>query len=197
MPTDAETSPQTLHEKRRGITPFELFIILIIILLVLAILLTGLTSSRSPGRMSPAKTQIKIVAMATTIYTSDWNDFPPFDLAVNTSPRRGAELLYNYLCVPHSIGDRKVGGYLSTNDSNVHRGTGIEPALISPLHGFYTFGFEGKGRDLQWVIIDPGKDKLLGGIMSAENGFVPDNSDANGDGNADHLDNLIEKVSLH
>jgi hypothetical protein len=40
------------------------------------------------------------------------------------------------------------------------------------------------------LIIDPGPDKLLGGTLDPQKGFVPDGSDANSDGKPDDQDNI-------
>ena len=51
-------------------------------------------------------------------------------------------------------------------------------------------------RRVLCVIVDPGRDRLLGGRVDIEKGFIADDSDANGDGKADHLDNLREVISI-
>jgi len=187
----------TLQRHARGFTLVELLIVIGIITLLMGMLITGVIIAKRTAEDRAADMQMKTMSMCATQYASDWNDFPPFDPTAASSKRRSAELLHDYLCLRHVRGEGTVCAGFGTNDSNVQRGPGLEPALISPLHGFYTFGFEGKGdRRVQWVIVDPGRDKLLGGTMDAENGFVPDNSDANGDGKPDHLDNLLEKVSM-
>jgi type II secretory pathway pseudopilin PulG len=168
-----------------------------IITLLMGMLISGVIIGKRTAEDRAARIQLQTMSMTAMKYAGEWGEFPPFDPAVNTSNRKGAELLHFYLCKKHALGERFLGPYFDTNESNLHSGPNLDLALISPLHSFYTFGFEGKGdHRVQWVIVDPGRDKLLGGIMSAENGFVPDNSDANGDGKPDHLDNIVEKVSM-
>ncbi len=48
-----------------------------------------------------------------------------------------------------------------------------------------------EGKEYGFILVDPGPDQLLGGRLEAGKGFVPNNSDENGDGVPDHNDNLI------
>jgi len=186
-----------VHRRTPGFTLVELLIVIGILAVLMGLILPAVLNGPIIARERTAQVQMKTLAMSATSYLSDWGDFPSFDPAINTSNRSGAELLYALLCEKHAIGERSVGPYMPVNESNLHTGPGMRPALMSPQYGFYSFGFEGRvDNPVQWVIVDPGRDKLLGGTIDNVNGFRPDNTDANGDGQPDHLDNHIEKASL-
>lgn len=186
-----------LHRERPGFTLVELLVVIGILAILMSLILPPVLNAPGIARERAAQIQIKNLTMAMTGYLRDWADFPAFEAAADTSNRSGAELLYSLLCEKHAIGERSVGPYMPVNESNLHTGRGLRPALMSPQYGFYSFGFEGReDRPVQWVIVDPGRDKLLGGTIDKVNGFRPDTTDANGDGKLDHLDNIIEKASL-
>jgi len=170
-----------------GLALMDLVVSIVIVVLLTMLLMLAISRVKTKTREKSAKVRLQILQVAAERYVMDFNDFPPVDAATLSSTRLASALLHSTL-----------SRYLSLQPDDISpRANGEKPALISTFGGHYATGFEGKGdRRVQWVIVDPGRDKLLGGTMDAENGFVPDNSDANGDGKPDHLDNLIEKVSL-
>jgi hypothetical protein len=65
-------------------------------------------------------------------------------------------------------------------------GNGV-PELKTVSGHDYVYILRSNGEPL---VIDRGPDGLLGGSINVVKGFVPDGSDANGDGVADDKDNL-------
>lgn len=188
----------------RGFSLLEILIVISIMLTLMGLLLGVIFNGVKTTNNNMAKVNLHTIGTCLTQYITDWDELPPFEAPTGydeqgASPRAGSELLAHYLCKRFELGERSVGGYFTATPSNSVSTTDGKLALVSPLKGFYAFGFFGNKelkRRFQCIVVDPGSDKLLGGTVDNENGFTPDHSDANGDGKEDHLDNLTELVAL-
>lgn len=183
----------------RGFTLKELLIILAIIGALNTLLLAVIPPGR-PRMAQYARSMVQMVAQGLERYKNDWGAYPPDTEAKFT----GAELLYKYLSVAlpaagalppaPPAGTRVPGSTLGPyfyGNSMDKDGNGSSE-LISWFGGAYEYGIllgpDGKPRGV--LVIDPGPDKLLGGAIDPQKGFIPDNSDGNGDKTPDHKDNI-------
>lgn len=191
--------------RQHGFSLLEIVVVISIIMILMSLIIGTISNNIIHTQQQFAVTQMHTISMAMTRYTAEWDDFPPFDEAPpgyspqGTTDRSASELLVYYLAQHHKQGESSVGGHLPVSPSNSVTPKDGKTAIVSPLKGFYSVGFEGHketGRRVLCVIVDPGKDRLLGGRVDIEKGFIPDDSDANGDGKADHLDNLKEVISI-
>lgn len=136
-------------------------------------------------RVNPDRNLVMALKMALSKYEMDYQTFPPVGSFKNSSAA-----LFDALT------QRTADPYIHLNAGHFISKSGTETMLVSkagdPLHYTPFQNSEGKHG---YMLVFPGNDRLLGGTLSTENGFVPDNSDANGDGLLDHLDNIIEQVT--
>lgn len=128
---------------------------------------------------------VMALKMALLKYETDYNAYPPVGSFTNSSA-----------ALHDALTQRTADPYIHLNAGHFLSKSGTETVLVSkagdPIHYAPFQNSEGKHG---YMLVFPGKDRLLGGTLSAEKGFVPDNSDANGDGLLDHLDNIIEQVT--
>jgi hypothetical protein len=105
----------------------------------------------------------------------------------------GSEILAYYLYTRLRRGDHTCGPYLQKCEQFIRPGANGLSALYSPWNGRYVYanitGPHTAGRP-RVVVIDPGRDRQLGGVIDPQAGFVPNGTDANGDGAPDHKDNF-------
>lgn len=124
-----------------------------------------------------ARGQVEKSIIALVRYEIMFRDFPPNSVNGNSSVD-----LYE------AVGKSHVAAF----DSSELQPSGARTAIVSPwgfpLHYQRTVDANGRAG---CIVIATGADGLLGGTLSEDKGFVPDNSDANGDGTPDHADNII------
>jgi len=129
---------------------------------------------------------MKSIERALTAYHFDHNCYP------DASDSGG---LYRALCTEQAGGGGTVcGPYLTYNPRYIAALPGTtDKALASPLGGFYVYKNlrDADGRTGGYVLIDPGEDQLLGGIIHPAHGFIPTNADRNDDGIPDNRDNIV------
>jgi hypothetical protein len=118
--------------------------------------------TRTPHRWLRAKVEVKKLSIAVEVYKLNLGAFPPDSLIDPSGAQFSTSLL-------------RIG--VSKNDV---------PSL-SPYNAGYSFVEMNPGQQDSF---DPGPDKLLGGTLDPQKGFVPDGSDANRDGVPDDQDNI-------
>lgn len=162
-----------------------LFMVSFILLLPLfsfvsTIIIPKLTMKR---RSSPDKNMVVALRMALEIYESDFHAYPPLEPFQNSSAALLDALTQRskpYIVLIPSIQIAKLG-----NETAFVSQSG-NPLMYMPI--------QRPDGNRGFVLVFPGRDRLIGGKLSLAEGFVPDNSDANGDGILDHVDNIIEQV---
>lgn len=132
------------------------------------------------SKKKSAQAQIEKFAIALVMYEGQFREYPP-----NTLNGNSAADLFQAI-------DKSKKAQLFESEI-VRKGSVAE--LISPwgfpLHYQRTVDAQGRAG---FVVIATGADGLLGGTLSEDKGFVPDNSDANGDGAFDHEDNIVSEM---
>jgi hypothetical protein len=170
-----------------GPRPWKEIAIVFAIGFPLFMVIIGVFSSkarRGPVRLRPAALFIDGIEAALARYHVDYGAYPP-DILPNAS---GAESLAHYLCESLQKDGIQSDPFLQypsefKRDSD---GNGV-PELKTVWGHDYIYALRSNGKPL---VIDRGPDGLPGGTINFEKGFVPDRSDANGDGVADDKDNL-------
>lgn len=119
----------------------------------------------------PALKAIRDITMALEQYREDFDAFPPD----NVPDKNGSEILFYFLCRPLLLTeDKRLGPYLETPPGQTN-------TLLSPFGGTYSYALiTGPDGKLAPLVIDPGRDKLLGGRITPTS-FIPDNSNASKD----------------
>ncbi len=190
----------------RGFTMMELLIVVTIIAILAAILLPIVSSFRRSAKIAAAKQAMNAVTMALDKYREDFDSYPPD----NAPSSNGSEILYWHLCrritpkVKTPAGnvvdsESTKGPYLEAKDTIVSAGSsGDTKKLVSPLGGEYKYAqlIDSDGIKRQYLCVDPGPDKELGGDISPDKGFVPGGGDANGDGKPDDEDNIYSHAQI-
>jgi hypothetical protein len=147
-------------------------------------LLMPVFSRSGPSRIRVAHKHVELIAIALERYYADFRAYPPEDPRSSDS----SELLVKLLLEPVVANGREYGPYILMSPSQISDANGDgNPELFSSYGGKYFYGLKDDGS---FVIVDPGKDRLLGGSFSKQHGFVSDSRDVNGDGVSDHSDNL-------
>ncbi len=124
----------------------------------------GTSWPRATGHSSARATLHKLT-VALEDYRSNFNTYPPD----NFPSDNGSEMIWYYLGRGQTSGDEKSGLYIF----NLH----FVPSdrlsawkFLSPLGGEYHYIRMNSGRS--YLLVDPGRDKQLGGYLDREKGFV-------------------------
>jgi hypothetical protein len=134
-----------------------------------------LTVSRGPRRQRVALQMMNAITMALQKYHDDFVAYPPDNFPSSNS----SEALYHFLCTRLQSGEMRYGPYIENVQSVDSDGNGL-PETNTVFGGNYLYVLRSDGKPL---VIDCGPDRLLGGTINAQNGFVPD-------GTGDDKDNI-------
>jgi hypothetical protein len=139
-----------------------------IVLIVVVVFLAYRQSTivRIDTRAARARSDLKNLVIMSGLYQTEFGRFPA-----------------------DSIADCRGTAFLSAlMPDNTYSRNGPQRSLWG---GAYSFVVINPGQpEAYCLIIDPGPDKLLGGTLDPQKGFVPDGSDANRDGIPDDKDNI-------
>ena len=176
---------------RSGFTLIELLVVVAIIVVLTSIALPVYGMFQRNTRLALAKNTMKALIMAVENYKNDLGDFPPDNVS-------GSEMINTYLCtrlnptVTLSNGntvssESHYGPYLQASadqfqDSGSGSGTGKK--FISPLGNEYSYVviIDADGQRRNFLLVDPGPDKDLGGTLNNTTGFS-----SSGDQSADNI----------
>ncbi len=124
---------------------------------------------------------LKNLAMMIDAYHVEHGAYPP-----DTNSNMGSsETLYYYLCVQQRAANENIYPAFDANANGLME-------FVSQCQRILLYARLKEGNREGYVLIDPGQDGLLGGIIDPQRGFISDGSDANRDGIPDDKDNLIE-----
>jgi len=141
--------------------------------------------ARAPGRRF-AEAGLHNLTHALEVYKSDFGSYPPD----NFPSDNGSEMIWYYLCRAHSCGDSKYGPYLKVKPGNLAASDRLAAwKYRTPYGGDYHYirKVDSDGECRKFLLVDPGRDKQLGGQLDREKGFiVNDRKKA-----ADNLDNFM------
>ena len=147
---------------------------------------------RRSARFNLARYNLYYLNAALERYKTDFAQFPPENVHGKTTD----EILNLYLgsTLKNKSGNQ-FGPYLDEHKSYFQKNDQTRRLeIITPWGIPYVYKIiRVNGEDFP-LIIDPGPDKLLGGTIDPEKGFVPDNSDANHDGVPDYQDNITNET---
>jgi hypothetical protein len=141
-----------------------------------------------------ARKTIDTISMAMEDYRKDFNAYPP-EIGTN-----GSRMIATYLTRVFTTRDSHFGPYLKVSDSQLTNSDGKhtsnldEQQFLSPLGGEYAYVIlkekvNSAEKETGYVLVDPGRDKLLGGAISNRTGFeVTDPKTAD--------DNLYEPIQI-
>ncbi|MCY3021155.1 MAG: hypothetical protein NTW87_19245 [Planctomycetota bacterium] len=167
----------------------------IITLMLVIALATGIVlfyASNVGGPYPPAEGRARNVlsalVMAMGKYRDDFAAYPPD----NTPTSDGGEVLYHFLCQRFRWGELQYGPYLENAGQLAAKGRNGLPAVRSPFGGNYEYRLLvlPPGKAPGFLLIDPGFDRLLGGTIDLQKGFVPDKTILNKDGRPACEDNI-------
>jgi prepilin-type N-terminal cleavage/methylation domain-containing protein len=170
---------------RHAFTLIELLVVIAIIISLMAFMVPHLAGVIERSRQRAAEATMSVVEMSLLQYQTVFGDFPPDNLPTAD----GSEALIYHLCRVHRVGERTEGPFLDANKvtlRDTNNNGNLE--LFSPSGGkiqYFTLT-NAAGHPWGYLLIDPGKDKKLGGTVDPQNGFVPD-------GTGDEKDNLTHK----
>lgn len=177
--------------RTRGFTLIELMVVIAIISILMSMVLVTISIIRKNIKISAAKMQMKVIAMGLAQYQSDLRAIPP-DNVPTTS---GSEVLCHALTRRMKVGSMHYGPYFEPKILVDRDKNGIKE-ITSPLNTeyYYVVLLDDDGTERGCLAVDPGPDKLLGGVLTPS-GFVSSGMDANGDGDTDDADNIFSSES--
>ncbi len=113
-------------------------------------------------------------------YRRDFNDYPPDNFPTNN----GSEMIWYYLC--REVGESHYGPYLKADSKSLAVVASERLSMFkfrSPLGGdyYYTLRTDTEGKCSTYLLVDPGSDKQLGGVLDREKGFIENDSGAAAD----------------
>ncbi len=194
-----------LHRSHRAFTLVELLVVIGIIALLMGLLLPVIAAVLNKSKRAIATQNCRSIEMALEAYRADFDAYPP-DYFPSSN---GSEVLFYHLCRIHRPqvktsdgrvidGESRRGTYLDPQKFTLAEGTGGRPKLVSPYGGEYSYSMQvdSDGQKRRYILIDPGADKILGGQLSATQGFVSANADQNRDGHRDDEDNIGDEPTL-
>jgi hypothetical protein len=163
---------------------FQFSLRYLMIAMVFIGLLLMIRSSNVQTQSIVSRKNMEAISIALERYQADFKSYPPEHYRRTGS----AESLAHYLCEQLSKDTKNYSPYMALHPDRLKDSDGDgQMELLNLWDSRYLYKLTHDGSPL---VIDPGKDGLLGGIFSKETGFVPDESDANGDGVADDRDNI-------
>lgn len=196
---------RTGHRSPRAFTLVELLIVVGIIGLLIGLLLPVIRAALQKTKRAAAQNTYQMISMALEQYRADFDAYPPD----NVPSGNGSEVLFHYLCrvmrpqVTTPDGrvidaEHRLGSYLDPQKFEISKGASGSPKLLSPYGGDYSYSLQidSDGQKRRYILIDPGADKLLGGQLTAKEGFVNAHGDANRDGRPDDEDNIGNEAAI-
>jgi len=163
-----------LRITRSGFTLLELLVVITIIAILSAALFGAYALAQRPIKVGKARNTLASIEMALEQYKSDFHAYPPDDTFAN-----GSETLWYYLCRVQKSGSTE-RGYLSAREYQLEDSGGTNRKFISPLGGDYEYRqlIDSDGIKRMCLVADPGLDKLLGGMIDPNKGFVTSSAQA-------------------
>lgn len=168
-----------LSRPSRGFTLVELLVVIAIIGILAGLLLPVLSAAREAAIERSAQNALRALSIAMEGYKQEFRRYPP-DLApyaladftgadtAAKETRLGSALLAYYLTQTFRVGERNVGPFLQQHESKFITLDGKQ-AIASPLGGYYAYRHISESntataspRPEDFIIVDTGKDKLLG-----------------------------------
>jgi len=148
-----------------GLTLVELLVIFVIIAILCGLIWSSLRVTHC--EISRVRSMVQSVNAALERYQADFNAYPP-----ETPGKDGTDMVEQYLRHEFKIHGMSYGPYIEPR-GNI--------PFISPQGGRYVYTLVDFGKGPQPLIVDPGRDRQLGGTIDPKKGFVPDNSGADKD----------------
>lgn len=166
----------------RGFTLVELLVVIAIIGVLAGLLLPVLSTARQAAVDRAAQNALRAISMAIEGYKQEFRRYPPDHLPYKTTDcggdetRLGSVLLAYYLTQSFTVGERQVGPFLQQHEGRFVTIDG-KKGIVSPLGGYYAYrrisetSTESMSpRPEDFIVVDPGKDKLLGDGFKSSTG---------------------------
>lgn len=174
-----------------GFTLKELLIVVGLIGLIDSMLLVVIPRGkpRPPWQVAQARSNMQMMRSAIENYKTNVGSFPP-----DTDPSgklNAAELLNKHLAMPIVIGGKSYGPYFYGGYSMDRNNNGV-PELGSPAGGIYEYKLllNADGTVRGFLVVDPGMDQQLGGMIDPQKGFVRSSTITNPKIKTDDQDNI-------
>ncbi|HLX62149.1 MAG TPA: hypothetical protein VKX17_12785 [Planctomycetota bacterium] len=145
---------------------------------VLVLGFVAAVSTRSCGcgpasKQLHAKTILHNLDIALQVYQLDFGAYPPDDFHCGS----GSEILFHYLGTELPAGSKRIGPYMEFAPEQLKEIPGSpNKKVISPFGGDYSYivRTDANGQPNGYLLIDPGKDRELGGRLDREKGLIVD-----------------------
>lgn len=182
--------------RRRGaFTLIELLVVITIMMILAGTTTAAIFKVRSIMQTKAAKVDIRTITMALAAYQRELGSYPPDDVIPETGwsadPYGLNEVLVYYLGRKHMVGGNVYGPYI---EFKTHRlvdrdGDGFDEYL-DPFRNHYEYAenrsnttpFAANKRNKgSYDIVSPGRDGVLGGSITAADGYLSPGVDAEKD----------------
>ncbi|HLX62148.1 MAG TPA: prepilin-type N-terminal cleavage/methylation domain-containing protein [Planctomycetota bacterium] len=159
---------------RSGFTLLELLVVIAIVAILAAALFGAYVLVQQKIKVAKAKNTLVAIEVALEQYKTDFHAYPPDDTFAN-----GSETLWFYLCRVQKSGSTE-RSYLGARDYQLDDVGGGNRKFKSPLGGEYEYRqlIDSDGVKRMCLVADPGLDKLLGGTIDPDKGFVTSSAQA-------------------
>jgi len=178
-------------DQRPNVSPSTFSTVLVVsafLLFVGWLVLSALGSQHGSHLPPPATMEVQALYFGLRAYRDDFGAYPPDELPGHSS---GA-VLYHFLCERFGCTEDGNGPYLNARSTCVGtKDNAGWPEYRSPYGGEYVYKVLRKPDGMQDVlIIEPGRDGLLGGTIDPQKGFIPDETIRNSHGDPAWKDNI-------